>query len=230
MPVVVTPLPADTVTLGGEAVPKRAVTVCVGEDAVPPALLARCNVAEVLRPAEVGAPERPVTILGKRREVYADPGRPLWKWLMQQPNSADGGAPFQAAWTELDGVLKFKAVAAAVRMGLPWRLAEGIVFAAHALTILRDASTCSVTHQPQRPDDGVMHPSRGLGTLARTIQQVRAVMIPFPLASTCRSTNSLKGRAHAVAADADSCTHPGTPGAQVGFSHMKDGKPNFRTP
>ena len=136
-------------TLNGEAVPKRAVTVCVGEDAVPPALLARCNVAEVLRLAEVcaGAPERPVTILGRRREVYADPGLPLWKWLMQQPNSKDGGGPFQAAWTELDGVLKAKAVEAAVRMGLPRRMAEGVVFAAHALI------ENPVTRSPADPRD-----------------------------------------------------------------------------
>lgn len=96
--------------------PDQVVAVCPNGvlpdvDGVPPALLARCNVEEVMRLAEVGPPDRPVTILGRLLEVHADPGRPLWTWLMQQPNSADGGAPFLTAWTELEGVLKAKTVA-----------------------------------------------------------------------------------------------------------------------
>ena len=126
--------------LRARALPLRATAACLGADGAPPELVACCNAALLLHLAAVVVPARlrrqldgcahdgacacaanPVTILGERREVYASGPRSerLWRWLMSQPNPADGGRPFRVAWGELTATLEGKAVEAALRMGLP---------------------------------------------------------------------------------------------------------------
>ena len=77
----------------------------------------------------------PVSILGRRHEVYASGAcsTRLWTWLMAQANPADGGRPFSAAWDELTALLEAKARDAAVRMGLPPSLAQQLHFSSRCL-------------------------------------------------------------------------------------------------
>lgn len=153
-------LPPDTwrsaakAFVGGESAPQRAHTACLGGDGVPAALVARCNSPLLLHLAAVEAPAslraelpgcrheeacacsaNPVFILGGRRELYASDKRSqrLFGWLMNQPNPADGGRPFKVAWDELDAALDAKAGAAALRMGLPQRLVDRLVFSSRCL-------------------------------------------------------------------------------------------------
>ena len=146
--------PADeTAQVAGLSVPLRAHPALLDDDSAPPALVARCNTPLLMHLAAVGAPldlrcqlpcthtgdcscaANPVSILGRRREVYASGARStrLWAWLMARANPADGGRPFSAAWDELTALLESKARDAAVRMGLPPSLAQQLAFSSRCL-------------------------------------------------------------------------------------------------